>query len=164
MKAKLMSSFAAGLIVAASVCGVVYFFEPAKATSTEVKENLPLEEMRNELFTAGYLVYSEEEWEQELAKIEQEHKLLLEQEKEHETNESPAEPTETIIYKTILNVASGMTSIDVGNALVKGKIIDNAMTFFNEVEKKGLANGLRPGTYELDSEMNTDEVISILFK
>ena len=35
MKANSMRSFAGGLIVAAAVCGAVYFFGPSEATSTQ---------------------------------------------------------------------------------------------------------------------------------
>ena len=49
-------------------------------------------------------------------------------------------------------------------ALVQAKIIDNAMTFFKEVEKRGLENDLRPGTFELDSNMSLDDAIKTIFK
>ncbi|WP_053362926.1 hypothetical protein [Bacillus sp. FJAT-27251] len=166
MSAKVMSSFAAGLIVAASVCGAVYFWgpgksAPAEAASTPAEEvasaeaAVPTEaEMKELLVASGYMVLTEEEWKTQLASAEQAAKQ----------GAPPKEEKETVVYHTIVNVASGMTSIDVGRALVKGKIIDNAFDFSREVEKRGLSNKLRPGTFELNSKMSMDEVMKIIFK
>jgi L-serine deaminase len=154
MAAKLMSTFAAGLIVAASVCGAVYLLDPSEVTSTQTVEKPSEKEMKNVLTSAGYIIHTEEEWKEKLAAIEV-----------TETKKGPVdEVKETIVYRAILNVSPGMTSIDVGKVLVQANITDNAMTFFNEVEKRGLSNDLRPGTYEIDSEMTIDEVISTIFK
>lgn len=161
MKANLITSFAAGLLVSAGVCAVVYFSEPAPAEKDAKKsvEAPKEEEMIQSLSTSGYIILTNEEWNKQLAAIEEK-----EAEKKQPEKEANAEEKEKIVYRTIVNVAPGMTSIDVGNALVQGKIIDNARTFFNEVEKKGLANELKPGTFELDSDMSLEEVMNIIFK
>jgi hypothetical protein len=168
MKAKTIRSFAAGLMLASAVCGAVYFFGPSKVVSTQTTEINPptKDEMRESLISDGYIVMTEEEWAEELASVEAAKMEEAEQatDKKEEKQDQPAEGKEVIVYRTVLNVASGMTSIDVGNALVKGKIIDNAKAFFDEVEKRGLANDLRPGTFELDSEMSMDEVMNTIFK
>ena len=58
-----------------------------------------------------------------------------------------------------------MTSIDVGKALVKAKIINSGIDFYKEVEKRRLeSNSLRPGVYEVDSDMTRDEIINIIYK
>lgn len=161
MKANLITSFAAGLLVSAGVCAVVYFSEPAPAEKDAKKsvEAPKEEEMIQSLSTSGYIILTNEEWNKQLAAIEEK-----EAEKKQPEKEANAEEKEKIVYRTIVNVAPGMTSIDVGNALVQGKIIDNARTFFNEVEKKGLSNELKPGTFELDSDMSLEEVMNIIFK
>jgi hypothetical protein len=160
MRAKMMRSFAAGLIVAASICGAVYFSNPSEVGSTEGTSQPTEEQMKSALNSAGYVILTEKEWKDKLTAAEKKQGSSP-----NETGvEDSGEIKEKIIYRTVLNVASGMTSIDVGHALVKGKIIDDAKNFFNEVENRGLANELRPGTFELDSEMTMDEVISIIFK
>lgn len=161
MKVNLITSFAAGLLVSAGVCAVVYFSEPAPAEKDAKKsvEAPKEEEMIQSLSTSGYIILTNEEWNKQLAAIEEK-----EAEKKQPEKEANAEEKEKIVYRTIVNVAPGMTSIDVGNALVQGKIIDNARTFFNEVEKKGLSNELKPGTFELDSDMSLEEVMNIIFK
>ncbi|MBS4222055.1 endolytic transglycosylase MltG [Lederbergia citrea] len=153
MTCKSIRSFAGGLIIAASTCGAVYFFGPSEATSTQIVEEKPSEEEMKSLLTSeGYVILTEEEWKNQLAAVETVEKKTEEVIKE------------TVIYRTMLSVSSGMTSIDVGRALEKAKIIDNAKEFFNKVEKKGLSKALRPGTYEVESDMTMDEVISIIFK
>ncbi|EDL62466.1 hypothetical protein [Bacillus sp. SG-1] len=71
---------------------------------------------------------------------------------------------EKVVYRAILSVSTGMTSIDVGNALEKAKIIDDGMDFYKEVEKRGLENELRPGTFEFESGMSMEKIISIIFE
>ena len=156
MKSKLMRSFAGGIIIASSVCGAVYFLDDtSEAASTPIVEKPSEDEMISMLTSAGYVVQTEEEWLEELAAVE--------------TVEATEDNTkevikETIIYQTMLTVSKGMTSIDVGKALERANIIESGMDFFNEVEKRGLSKGLRPGTYEIKSEMTLDEIISIIFR
>lgn len=150
MKAKFLISFATGLLVATGISGAVYFLEPTEVSSKQTPEKLTSEEMKESLTSEGYIILTEDEL------------LAIKNDTLVETPEETGK--ETIVYRTYLNVASGMTSIDVGKALEQAKIIDKAMTFFNEVEKRGLSNALRPGTYELDSQMTLDEVMKIIFK
>ncbi len=165
MSAKIMSSFAAGLLFATSVCASVYFFGPSEAASKVIVEKPTEQEMKSMLVTQGYVIHTEEEWQEKEAAVEAAATTEEESAEEEVKEESnTVEVKEKIIYRTILNVSTGMTSIDVGRALVQGNIIDDAMKFFNEVEKRGLSNKLRPGTYELDSEMSMDKVMSTIFK
>ncbi|GAB6255887.1 hypothetical protein [Peribacillus sp. N1] len=156
MTSKSMRSFAGGLVVAAGLCGAVYFFGPGEATGTS--EKLSEDEMKESLASEGYVIHSEKEWEDQIAEA-QSIKDKAEAEKE-----AVKEPTEKIIYRTVLTVSKGSTSIDVGKNLQRAKVIKNANEFSDAVEKKGKANGLRPGTYVVDSAMTTEKIISIIFK
>ncbi|MFS0764671.1 MULTISPECIES: hypothetical protein [Peribacillus] len=156
MTSKSMRSFAGGIVVAAGLCGAVYFFGPGEATGTS--EKLSEDEMKESLASEGYVIHSEKEWEEQIAEA-QSVKDKAEAEKE-----TVKEPTEKIIYRTVLSVSKGSTSIDVGKTLQKAKVIKNANEFSDAVEKKGKANGLRPGTYVVDSAMTTEKIISIIFK
>ncbi len=163
MNTSKMNSFAAGLFVATAICSAAYFLEPNEVTSdgssNEVtsieKFEKPSEtEMKNILASSGYVIHSEEEWKEQLAAMDS-----------VEAKDEPVdEEKETTVYRTILNVSSGMTSIDVGKVLVQASITDDAMAFFYEVEKRGLSSDLRPGTYEISSDMTVDEVIATVFK
>lgn len=121
---------------------------------TTQNEKLSEKEMKNTLATAGYVIHSEEEWKAQLAAMDA----------VEEKVEPVVEGKETAVSSTILNVTSGMTSIDVGEVLVQAKITDNAMTFFTEVENRGKSGDLRPGTYEINSNLTIDEVIAMVFK
>ena len=57
-----------------------------------------------------------------------------------------------------------MTSIDVGDVLKQTGIIDDSFAFSKEVENRGLSSGLKPGIYEVNSEMSLDEIIAAIFK
>ncbi|MBS4219163.1 hypothetical protein KHA96_12630 [Bacillus sp. FJAT-49711] len=155
-----MRSFALGLLVAASMCGAVYYFGPSEADSAQAVEKKPsIDEMKNTLVSEGYVIHSEKEWREQ----EEAAKAVKDSEKE-KVEEKEVKVKEKIIYRTMITVSPGMTSIDVGKALEKANIIDSGMKFFNEVEKKGLSKDLRPGTFEVESEMTMNEIISIIFK
>ncbi len=172
-----MRSFAGGLIIAGTLCGIAYFNGPAEAAKDTKKvektsqiEKLSEEEMIDQLTSKGYVVQTESEWNNELAaakktaeKDEAEKKEEVEKKDENDKKEQP-ETEQEVVYRTIINVTSGMTSIDVGKSLQHAKIIDDAFQFSKEVEKKGVATKMKLGIYEIDSSMTTDEIISIIFK
>ena len=54
MTAKSMRSFAGGLIVAAGVCGAVYFFGPGETTSSQTADQPSVAEMKSLLTSEGY--------------------------------------------------------------------------------------------------------------
>lgn len=166
MKANIVNSFAAGLLISAGVCGAVYFSGSSKGENNSKKATaLTEEEMKTNLANSGYVILTNAEWEKQLTAIEEQKKeATTEKAKEEKAKEEQPKKDTEVVSRTIVNVASGMTSIDVGNALEQGKILDDAMKFFHEVEKRGLSNELKPGTFEVDSNMTMDEIISVIFK
>lgn len=163
-----LRSFAAGLIVAATLCGATYYYGNAntakstKATeNTQKTEKLTEEEMKDILTSKGYVVQTESEWNKELAAAKKSEEKVT---KEKQEKQEKPETEEKVVYRTILNVSSGMTSIDVGNALKRAKIIEDPVKFSKEVEKKGVETKLRLGIFEIESGMTMDEIISIIFK
>ncbi|MFB6467047.1 aminodeoxychorismate lyase [Cytobacillus sp. Hz8] len=166
MNAKLISSFAAGLLLSSTVLGAVYLSDVEGATNKSSKTKVvePSEkEMKDKLTTAGYMIYTKDELNKILKSTKSE---AVKKEDSNSKTDSKSEDTgkEKIIYRTFLSVSKGMTSYDVGKVLVRSKIVDNAFDFSKRVEKKGLANNLRPGTYRIDSDMTEDEVIAVVFK
>lgn len=152
-----MRSFAGGLIVAAGVCGAVYFSGSGERTSSQTVEQPSVDEMKSLLTSEGYIIHTEKEWNDQLAS--------LNKTKVDNSKVSTQEGTkDKIIYRTIVSVSKGMTSIDVGKALEKAKIIENGFKFSKEIEKRKLESDLRPGTYQVDSGMTMDEVIKAIFK
>lgn len=160
MNFKLLFSFAAGLLVASTISGSAYFIDAAGHGENKQTLKSPSEsEMKDKLTSAGYVIYTGEEWKELQSSGKTESKK-----ESGEVKKSSGEAAEKIIYRTYLTVSEGMTSIDVGRLLVKAKIIDNANAFSKQVELKGVANKLRPGTYEVDSDMAIDEIIATIFK
>ncbi|MCR8849571.1 endolytic transglycosylase MltG [Rossellomorea sp. SC111] len=154
-----LRSFAGGILIATSLIGAVYLFGPSEAKSTGKEEpaevqKLSEDEMVKKLTSEGYVIHTEDQWNKQLKAMNE----------KQEENASDKKDDGKVVYKTMLTVSTGMTSIDVGNALEQANIIKNGLDFYKEVEKRGLENELRPGTFEVESGMSTDEIISTIFK
>lgn len=159
MTSNSIRSFAFGILIAAGVCGLVYFTAPNeengnKETETQkVVETASPEEMKKSLEDQGYIIHTTEEWNQVVSNS---------LEKEEGEQQTPAD--EKVIYRTMVSVSSGMTSIDVGHILKQTGLIEDSFAFSKEVENRGLSSGLKPGIYEVNSEMSVDEMIAAIFK
>ncbi len=166
MTSNSLRSFAGGLILAAVVLGAVYFFGPSEATGKQAAETPTEDEMKMELASKGYVIHTEDEWKNQLAAAEKKaaSKAAETKSKEPVKNDEEKATNENVKYKTILSVSSGMTSIEIGKILEETKIVSSSAWFANEVDKRGLANKLRPGVYELESGMSIDEIIHVIFK
>lgn len=151
MRINLLNSFAAGILIATTITGVVYFSSNNETTkAAKQTTELTVKEMKNKLETEGYVVQTKEEYEASTKEV-----------KTSEPKETPAKETVTQI---VVNVSEGMTSIDVGNVLVQAKMVENAFAFSKDIESRGLQNRLKPGTYVVSSDMSYDEVVSTIFK
>ncbi len=159
MKFNRLSSLAAGILIATSISGAVYFLgdsgSPSKAvekpTETKVKAELSDTEMKDKLTASGYIVQKKEDYDKSIATAK--------------ADGQKAAADKKIVYRAVIGVSQGMTSIDVGKMLEKGKIIKgSAYQFSKAVEKKKVENKLRPGTFIVDSDMSNDEIIAAIFK
>lgn len=154
-----LRSFAGGILIATSLIGAVYLFGPSEASSTGKEEpaevqKLSEDEMVKKLTSKGYVIHTEDQWNKQLKAMNE----------KQEEKASDKKDDGKVVYKTMLTVSTGMTSIDVGNALEQANIIKDGLDFYKEVEKRGLENELRPGTFDVESGMTTDEIISAIFK
>ncbi|MBB6446103.1 endolytic transglycosylase MltG [Bacillus benzoevorans] len=166
-----LRSFAGGLIVAAGILGIVYL-SGGSGDGTTVKK-MSEEDMKTELAEKGYVIHTEKEWQQQedvvasaKADAEKAAKEAANAKKANTKEKTePAAPAaeQKVVYKTVVNVSSGMTSIDVGRTLETAKIIPSALEFSQEVERRGLSGNLRPGIFEIESGMTTDQIIGIIF-
>jgi hypothetical protein len=161
MRINLLSSFAAGILITTTICSAVYFSgsnedqkATAKTSETKAAEKVQLSagEMKEKLETEGYVVLTKADYDKNLKEA-----------KGSDQKQTSTEETKTVT-KVIVNVTDGMTSIDVGNALVGANLIPNAFEFSKNVESKGVENKLRPGVYIVDSEMTVDQVIATIFQ
>jgi cell division protein YceG involved in septum cleavage len=160
MRINLLSSFAAGILISTTICGAVYFsdkkdVQKASANTSENQTTVKIQpsekEMKNKLESSGYVIQTKAEYDKNM--------------KAAQKPASPADnKSDKSVTRVILNVSNGMTSIDVGNILVRANLVPNAFTFSKDIEKKGLENKLRPGVFVVDSQMSYDQVISTIFK
>ncbi|MEH7180362.1 aminodeoxychorismate lyase [Neobacillus vireti] len=155
MRINLLSSFAAGILLSTTISAVVYFsdngHELKASAKTSEKAQLTETEMKDKLVQAGYVVQTKDELEK-----------TLQAAKSSETTSSDSKEKETVT-QVVVNVADGMTSIDVGNVLAQAKLIPDAFAFTKDIESKGLQNALRPGSYVVDSGMSYDQIIATIF-
>ncbi|WP_449540178.1 hypothetical protein [Ferdinandcohnia sp. Marseille-Q9671] len=167
MNAKIISSFASGVLLAAVVCAIIYFFGPDQATTTKAEEQPTVDELKSQLTAKGFVIHTEEEWNAAIAEAKKPVEKTPEPKEEvkEEKKEEPAEPAEPAVTSTVITVSEGMTSYEVGKALIAAKIISgDAWDFANTVEKKGVAKYLKLGSFEINSNMTTDEIIATIFK
>lgn len=158
MKTNVIQSFAIGLLVATGVFTAVYYSGPSETTTSQTVKAPSEDEMKIALTDKGYVIQTEDEYNQQQVALEEAKKNKAKAPKE----EAPAE-TGKVEYRAMLSVSSGMTSIHVGKALEQMKIIKKASDFSNQVEARGLSNKLKPGVFEVKSGMTIDELISVIF-
>ena len=183
MTANTIRSFAVGILFSALVCGAVYFFgssgteskASSKEASKQTEEATSLAEMKETLEEEGYVVLTTDEYK---ANNNKETKPAQSAEKDtnKETNkdtqtQTPAEKpattepatTEPAVTKTVITVRMGMTGIDIRDALVSAKIITDGQAFTDALERSGRASDLQPGSYEVNSGMNVNQLINAIF-
>jgi hypothetical protein len=156
MRINLLSSFAAGILLATTICGVVYLtddttVEKATAKSSD-KVQLTASQMKEKLESDGYVVQTKEELEKTLLAA-----------KNTETKPADSKEQEKAVTQVVVNVADGMTSIDVANVLFQAKLIPDAFKFTQDIEARGLQNALRPGSFTVNSQMSYDQIIGTIF-
>ncbi|WP_045521586.1 aminodeoxychorismate lyase [Neobacillus niacini] len=156
MRINLLSSFAAGLLISTTICGVVYFTDdstPQKASAkSSEKVQLTAAQMKEHLESAGYVVQTKDELEK-----------TLQAAKNVETKPADSKEKDKPVTQVVVNVADGMTSIDVANVLVQASLIPDAFAFTQDIEARGLQNALRPGSYTVNSGMSYDQIIGTIF-
>lgn len=164
MRFNLLSSFAAGMLIATGISSAVYFSgkgeSPKRTVKTVVNQTgmkvQPSEkEMKDKLTAAGYVVQTKAEYDKQL----QDNKSSVQK-----ATSTTDDKSNKAVTRVVVNVTDGMTSIDVGRMLEAAKIVPDAFNFSKDIESKGLENSLRPGIFQVDSGMSYDQVVSTIFK
>ncbi|WP_078391350.1 hypothetical protein [Shouchella patagoniensis] len=164
MTPKTMRSFATGLLVAGGALGFVYYTSDTKQANSAEQTEATIEDMHESLTEAGFVVQEQEEWNQMERDLEEALAAAENATDSDDEGNNEVDEEERIVYRTILHVVAGMTSIDVGNMLEEAGIVDSGYDFYEEVENRGLSNELRPQvTGELTSEMSLSEVVDAFF-
>jgi hypothetical protein len=158
MRINLVTSFAAGILIATSITGVVYISDSShvsKAADKTVKQNLSDSEMKDKLSSAGYVVQTKADYDKALSNAKAAAK---------KAEPADSKPASKVVNQVVINVAMGMTSIDIGRTLQSAKLIPSAVKFQMDVHKRGVEKNLRPGTFVINSSMTYDQIIATIFK
>jgi hypothetical protein len=157
----MLGSFAVGMLITTIVSGTVYFSTKSDVTKAPANESvkkvqLSDSEMIDKLASEGYVVQTKAEFDQKIKDAKAPVKTAAAPVKNNKSDK--------VVFRVMVSVSDGMTSIDVGRQLVNAKIIPNAFKFSQDIEKRGVENNLRPGTYLVDSSMPYDQIIATIFK
>lgn len=160
MKVNLISSFSAGLLLATGICTIAYFssdshVSKAAGQPASNQASVSKDAMKKQLTDAGYIVQTKDEYNKNLDAAKN---GTAQQEAA-----APADAQQQNVSQAVINVADGMTSIDVGRMLVSANLVPDAFQFSKDIEARGLQNKLRPGTYTVDSGMSYDQIIAAIF-
>ena len=134
---------------------------------------MSLEEAKQAVEEEGYFVLTPEQKndivaeaeQQGYEKAQQEREALSEQQTEKEqssdqTTEDEAETEE--IRELTFTMREGMTAQDLTEALKQFGLIDNETAFGDKLQKSGIAQKVRPGTYTFTSDMSESEIMEEL--
>lgn len=155
MSSKKLQSFASGLFIATAALGGMYYFvdRPAEIHIEDEHTDTPtVQEMKVHLEQEGYVVLPKEE---------------VDMNKEDEKNEieEDEQATETQpVYMMVLQITKGMTSSEIAEQLIAGRIISDQKAFLDLVSKKDAAQSFQIGEYELSSDQSIEEILATLTK
>lgn len=171
MRINLLSSFAAGLLLATTVSGAVYLSDKSDAPKVAVSKatesaKTSAKDLKKELESKGYVVQTKSEYDASLKNAEAAGQSQAEQKNAEAAaqNQAPSAAAAKTVTKMIINVSEGMNNIDVGKMLVQAGFVENAFNFSKDIEARGLQNKLRPGTYAVDSGMSYDQLIAAIYQ
>jgi len=134
MRKRTMRSFSLGLLVSTSLIGAAYYMSPPAApTEADVEAYL----QRHELVAIEKTEYD---------------KLLSAQPKA--PSEQPPKQSVQTVYVYRLVIEKGDTPEAFAKELEAARIIDSARSFNDYLQKQGLAHSIRPGAYNVRSDMD----------
>ena len=153
MTQKGLRGFASGMLVATSVWAIFHFTSTKEVPiSTEIPATtFTSEEMKTILEDTGYIVLSEEEY-NELLNTERE--IVIEVIDEKPTVEKEVEQ----VFYAYISIQPGMTSSQVATQLERAKIIQSREMFITYMEQNNLNGSIKIGEYQLHSGMTIEEI------
>lgn len=147
---QIIRAFAAGLLLASVIIGIIYFLETDAKEETK-RETISIEEMKQTLESEGYTVSIEE------SKEETDKKNADTNEKHQEDKSTENEDSKEIRIYT-LTIESGMTISEVSDALAEAKIIKDATSFVSYLQDNGYGTAIQIGKYELTDRMTLEQI------
>ena len=153
MTKKALRGFALGLFVATSIVTLFHF--NIKEDVHKVPHELSTEDMKSVLEGAGFVILSEEQYEQLVASD-------IEEDVPDEGPPTPALPSEEQVYYAFISIQHGMTSSQVATQLERARIIENRQEFIDYMDSQRLNRSIKTGEYQLHSGMSIAEIAAII--
>jgi len=139
-----MRAFALGMLLSTSILGVVYYKEPQKLTKAQVD---------------AYLQKNNE-----IALSEAQYNALKEKASKATERAKQDTPNTTIVHIYHLVIEKGDVPAKFAKELEAAKIIADADALTAYLEKNNLTRAVRPGTYEIRSDMSYEQIAAMLAK
>jgi hypothetical protein len=146
-------TFAIGMLLATAVIGSIYYYsKPAKLTETDIHSYLQ---------EKGLIAISTKEYKQlKEAKQQLQSNSANKQVKLAQKNIDKPET----IYSYQLVIDKGKTASEIAKELEGAQVINDAVTFIKYLRDHGLTRKIRGGTYQVNSNMNHEELSKMITK
>lgn len=123
--------------------------------------DLSVKEAKEVLTEQGFMIVSKEDYEK-LSSQESKEVPKITEEKKVETKAPVKEEAKTIYF--ILEIKSGMSTEEISSRLKQAKIINDQKDFEQYLIDSGYHKKVQIGTFELNNEMNHEEIAKIITK
>ncbi|MFS0751434.1 hypothetical protein [Oceanobacillus sp. 1P07AA] len=169
-------AFAVGLFTSALIILIVFFLVQDSQTPIE---DVKAEELIPVLEDQGYAILSQEEYisysvngndsdnksatnheSEDEDTVESKEETENNKEDEEENSEEESEQDSAVEYK--LTVETGMASSEISDILENEDIIESASDFNNYLEDNDYAINVKPGTFELSSDMSHFDIAEVI--
>lgn len=145
------------------VAGTIFTISSVSSTNTsdtlaktpkgyELIESSKLDSLRDELNTSK----------EQLAQIQLDLESMSDNKPDKESNKEEASKESTELTKKVINIRSGMTSIDVSILLEQTGIVKNQNEFDEYLVDNKLNDRIQIGKYELNSKMTFAEIAELI--
>ncbi|ANB56257.1 yceG-like family protein [Anoxybacillus sp. B7M1] len=143
MNREAIRGFALGMLLSTSIIGIIYYQQPVKSTKAQLDAYL----QKNELVV--------------LAKTEyQALKKAAETKAQAASPKTTAPPATIRIYRLVINKGDVPTKF--AKELEEAKIISDDQALTNYLNAHQLTGQIRPGTYEIRSDMKYEEIARMI--
>ncbi|GGF07901.1 hypothetical protein GCM10010954_02990 [Halobacillus andaensis] len=156
--------FSLGILVSTVIMGMAYWLGPNEQAESTV--TMDEEDMISEIEASHYNVLTEEQLQEKIneaihsqtkaASTEESTNETDDDEQTQEEDESLEEENETNTYTLVIE--EGISSTDISQTLEQQGIIENAESFDIYLSDRKLTQYIQIGEFELNENMNRDEV------
>ncbi|MFC7060636.1 endolytic transglycosylase MltG [Halobacillus seohaensis] len=154
--------FSFGMLLTTVILGIFYWLQPVE--QAESVPSLSTEDMIEELESNNYNVLTDQEM-QERFVTKQENEELESDKQESQDEQSPEDDQDNSEKDTntfTISIEEGVSSTDISQTLENQGIIDDADTFDLYMRDRNLSQYVQIGKFELNADMNRDEIADLI--